>query len=134
MLISSVIADARNFQIPAIAKISAPTLETRAVMAAVPTDTHALAYSPPGNTGTNLMNDTGYLVPWHARIFDARSRALFGEQVAMTDAAGMDLDKNVSRTGLGNLALNDLEIGPGFGNRRGSHWCICDSLSCHDAS
>jgi hypothetical protein len=57
LLVSTVIADARNFQIPAIAKISAPTLETCAVLAAVPADTDALSLLPLGNTGTYFIDD-----------------------------------------------------------------------------
>ena len=54
LLVSAVIADARNFQIPAIAKISAPACETRAVLAAVPADADALPLLPRGNTRAQL--------------------------------------------------------------------------------
>ena len=46
MLVSAVIADTRNFQISTIAKISAPALEIRAVMTAVPADADALSLVP----------------------------------------------------------------------------------------
>jgi hypothetical protein len=76
LLITSVIVDARNFQITAIAKISAPTLETRAVMAAMPTDADALPLLPLGNACAHFINDSRYFVSRNAGILKSRPTAL----------------------------------------------------------
>ena len=76
LLVSAVIADARNFQVPAIAKISAPARETRAVLAAVPADTDALSLLPRGNTGTQFIDDARDFVSWNAGILNAGPRLL----------------------------------------------------------
>src|SRR5262249_42626650 len=54
LLISAVIADAWNFQIPAIAKISTLALAAGVVVAAVPADAGALPPAPHGNTGADF--------------------------------------------------------------------------------
>ena len=57
MLVSAVIADARNFHIAAIAKISMPARGTRAVLATVPADPDALPLLPVRNTGAQFIDN-----------------------------------------------------------------------------
>ena len=110
MLVSAVIADARNFQVPAIAKISAPARETRAVLAAVPADTDALPLLPLGNTRTQFIDDARDFVSRNAGILNSGPRAFFREHVTVANATGLHLDAHLSCTRLRNLALDDLEI------------------------
>src|SRR4029077_3577416 len=113
---------------------SAPALETRAVMAAVPADAGPLPRLPLGNTGTQFVADARDLVPWNARILNSRPRAFFGEQVTVADAARLHLDAHFSCTRSGNFPLNDLEIASRLRDLRRLHWCYCDSCSGHDDS
>ncbi len=110
MLVSAVVADPRDFQIPAIAKIPAPALEARAVLASVPADADALAPLPLRDTGAQFIDDTGDFVPWNARILNAGPRPFLNQRVAVADATGLDLDANVSRTRLRDFALDNLKI------------------------
>ena len=110
MLISAVITDARNFQILAIAKISAPARETRAVMAAVPSDTDALSLLPSGNAGAQFIDDARDFVSRNARILNSRPPAFFRQHVTVANATGLHLDAHLRRARLRNLPLHDLEI------------------------
>ncbi len=58
-----------------------------------------------------------------ARVLDAGPRAFFGEHVAVADAAGLDLDEDVAGGGLGDFALDDLEVCSGAGDLCGFHCC-----------
>ena len=98
MLVSAVITDARNFQVPAIAKISAPALETRAVVAAVPADADTLPLLPLGNTGTHFIDDARDFVSWNAGILNSGPIAFFREQVTVADTTGLHLDAHLSYT------------------------------------
>ena len=73
-------------------EISAPARQTRAVLAAMPTDTDALSGLPFGNTGTKFIDYADDFVPWNAGILNAGPNAFFGEYVAMANAAGLHLD------------------------------------------
>src|SRR5208282_2151664 len=79
LLVSAVIADARNFQIPAIAKVSAPALATRVVLAAVPADTDALPLLPGGNTRAYFIDDACNFVSRNTGILDSWPSAFFRE-------------------------------------------------------
>jgi hypothetical protein len=71
LLVSTVIADATNFQILAIAKISATALATRVVLAAVPTYADTLPLPPRGNTGTHFIDDSCDFVSWNSGILNS---------------------------------------------------------------
>ena len=92
MLVAAVITDARNFQIPAIAKISAPAGPARVVLATVPADTDPLANTPSGNSGTDRVDQTDDFMTRYPRILDAGEETLLGFTVAMADPASLDLD------------------------------------------
>jgi hypothetical protein len=103
-------------------------------VAAVPTDANALARLPLGNAGAQFVDDARDFVSRNARILNAGPLAFFGERVTVADAAGLHLDAHLSCCGLGNLALDDLEIRSRLRNLRHFHRRDCDSCSCHDAS
>jgi hypothetical protein len=114
LLITAVIADARNFQIPAIAGISAPALATRVVLAAVPADTCTLPLLPRGNAGAHFIDDARDFVSWNAGILNSGPGAFFREHVTVANTTGLYFDPYLSCTRLRNLALDDLEISSGF--------------------
>jgi hypothetical protein len=79
LLVSAVVADARDFQVLAIAKIPAPARGTRAVVASVPADADvgALSLDPLGNIFTEFINNVRDFVAWNARILNAGPCAFF---------------------------------------------------------
>ena len=132
MLVSAVIADTRNFQIPAIAKISAPALATSVVLAAVPTDTDTLPLLPRGNTRIHLINDARHFMSGNTGKLNSGPRAFFREHVTVANATSLHLDAHLSYARLRNLALDDLEICARFRNLRhfhlrNFHWHYRDS-------
>jgi hypothetical protein len=122
LLVSAVIADAGNFQVTAIAKISAAAGGTRIVLTAMPPNTDALTILPSRNAGTDFVDDARYLVSWNTRVLNSRPRAFFCENVTAADATGLYLDPHVSRARLRHLSVNDLEICSRFRNLRRLHW------------
>jgi hypothetical protein len=133
LLISAVIADPRSLPIPAVAKITAPTLETRPVLAAVPADPDALARSPRSYTGSQFIDNANDFVSGDAGIFNSWP-PFFREHVTVAHTAGLNLDAHFSYTRVRNFPFDNLEIGSRLGNLRRLHWCYCDLCSCHDAS
>ena len=67
--------------------------------------------------GSDLTVDFGYyksvtigdFVSRDARVLDARPEALFGQRVAVADAAGLDLDSHRSSAGLRDFAFHEFE-------------------------
>ena len=84
-------------------------------------DADALPILPLGNTGTHFIDDAHDFVSWSAGILNARPQAFFRERVAMADATGLHLDSHVSRAGLRNFTLYDLEIRSRCRNLRRLH-------------
>lgn len=76
---------------------------------AVPTHSHARSRLPLGDLGADGIDHPGNLVARHARIGAPRPSSLFGQRVAVTQAAGLDFDPHLARTRLRNLALNKLQ-------------------------
>jgi hypothetical protein len=134
LLVSAVIADARNLLIPAVAKISAAALQARAVVAAVPADTDALAFLPLGNASAQFIDNARHFMPWNTGILNSGQIAFFREHITVANTTGLHLDENLSRTGFGNLALHNLEITARFGNLRRFHGCHRNSCRCHRSS
>src|SRR5262249_3541513 len=65
-------------------------------IAAVPADTHALANLPAGETSRDRLDSSGHLVTGNTRVLNAREQSLFGDRIAMTDAARQHLDPHRS--------------------------------------
>src|SRR2546428_1733968 len=85
-LIAAVIADAGNFQVEAIRKISAAASNASAVLAPVPADADALAFFPAGNAGADVVNHACDFVSGGAGILNAGPVTFFYEAVAVADA------------------------------------------------
>jgi hypothetical protein len=123
LLVSAVVADAGNFQVNAIAKISAAAGGTRIVLTAVPPNTDALTILPCGNAGTELIDNPHYLVSRNTRVLYSRPCAFFRENVTAADATGLYLDPHVSWARLWHLSVDDLEISSLLRNLRRLHRC-----------
>src|SRR5262249_12686487 len=127
------IADAGNFLILAIAKISASALAARSVMAAMPSDTDTLPHFPRGNTCTQFVDYAGHFVSGNAGILNSRPTTFLSEHITVTDTTSLLLDEDVSRAGLRNVTLDNLEICSWLGNLCHFHRCYCfhwDFFSC----
>jgi hypothetical protein len=134
LLVPTVIADARNFQIPAIAKISAPARETRAVVTAMPANPDTLPFLPPRNTGTDFIDYAGHFMSGDAGVLNPRPDALFRKRITMANPTGFHLDPDVSWTWRRNRALHNLEFSPGTGDLRYLHGSYCNSCRSHKSS
>src|SRR5437870_4583752 len=86
------------------------------IVAAVPSDSGALAFLPIGDARAGFVDDAGNLVAGNARVLDAGENAIFGEMVAETDAASLDLDTHLSGAGLGDFTFDKFEIAASFGD------------------
>jgi hypothetical protein len=134
LLVPAVITYARNFQVLAIAKISAPARETCVVLAAVPANADALPPFARRNTRTYFIYDARDLMAWDAGVLNPWPRAFFRERVTVANTTGLHLDADLSGTRIRNLALDDLEIASRASNLCRLHRCYPDFCSCHIAS
>src|SRR6185369_10247898 len=85
----------------------------------VPTDADALAgLPPPRDVLPHGVDHTDHLVPRDAREGDAGPLALLGKDVAVADAASLDLDPHGPWSRVGDRALDELEeASPGLATR-----------------
>jgi hypothetical protein len=100
----------------------------------VPADPDTLSPFPRGDLRAQFVDDTGDFMSRNAGILNAGQSSFFGEHVAMADTASLNLDAHFSRSGLWNLALDDLEIRTGPGNLSRLHRLYADLCCCHEAS
>jgi hypothetical protein len=121
LLISTVIANARNLQILAVAKVSAAALATSIVLPPVPSNTDSLTPFPRRNACTEFIDDASYFMSRSTWILNPRPGAFFGEQVAVADSTSLHLDANLSWAWLRNLDLDQTEIGSCLRNLRCLH-------------
>ena len=82
-----------------------------AAMPPVPADPHALADFPTFDTRAHGIDHTRNFMPWHARKLQAWPHAFLGQNVAVADAASLNLDEHMAFTRLGHLALDEFERG-----------------------
>src|SRR5215475_85978 len=59
----------------------------------------------------------------NARILNSGQKTFFREHVTVANATGLQFDAHFSRTGLRNLALDELEISSGLGDLGHLHLC-----------
>jgi hypothetical protein len=99
------------------------------IMAAVPSDSDALAFLPIGDARAGFVDDASNFVAGNTRILDAGEYAVFGEMVAETDAASLDLDTHLSGAGLGDFTFDQFKIAACFRNLDSLHFCHGKSAS-----
>jgi len=108
-------------EVPSTAVIALSALTT------VPADAHAITDLPALHGGAQRIDRTDDLVAWHARQRHPRKHRPLGEGVAVTNAAGLHLDADFTRTWLGDRAFDDLERSVGTRDLRNSHAAHGDS-------
>ena len=79
LLVSPVVADARNFQVLAVAKISSLARSAGPIVSAMPTHTDTLSLLPVGHTVTKFVNDADDFMPRDAGILNSGPTAFFRE-------------------------------------------------------
>jgi len=88
----------------------------------MPADSDALARLPVGNVSTNGVDAAGNFVSGNAWILDAGPVALFYQGVAVTDAAGFDLNPDLVAGGVWDVSFDEFEVTAGFGNLNNFHF------------
>ena len=95
LLVATVITDPANLHVRAIREISAPAGETRAVLAAVPADSDALALFPFRDARAHLVDYARYFVSGDAWVRNSRKEAVLRDHVAVTDSTREDADPHL---------------------------------------
>src|SRR3954467_7442379 len=90
-------------------------------MTTVPADADPFASLPPDYAGADRVHPSSDLVSRNSRQLHPGERGCLDHRVAVADAARLDLDADLSRSRLGDLALHDLERAICPGNLHGLH-------------
>ena len=98
--------NARHSKIAAGDEITAPTAVAHEAYPAEPADSDSLAHLPGGHFRAELIDAAGDLVPRHCGIADAGESAGDGKDIAMADAACLDLEAHFARTRLRHRTLH----------------------------
>ena len=120
--VATVVVDASDFKVHAVAEIAAAAGEAGVVLPAVPPYADALTLFPGSNTGTELGDYAGNFVAGRARVGQAWPKPVLDQDVAEANTAGLHADADLAWAGLGNFAFLDFEIRAGFGNNGDFHF------------
>src|SRR5215467_12268168 len=104
-------------------EVAAAARITREAVSAVPADTNALARLPDFDVGAHDVDTPRDLVPWDARVREPGPEPVLDEHVAVTDAAGLDLDAHMMTLRVGNRTLHELEVTARLSHLHRLHGC-----------
>jgi hypothetical protein len=90
-------------------EVAAPAPVAPAAVAAVPTDPDPLPFRPHPDAWPHRVDQPDDLVPRHPGVLDVGEDPFHREGVAVADAASLDLDADLARTGFGNVAFDQFE-------------------------
>lgn len=90
------IVDAGHFQHAAMDEVATAARWTHAAIVAEPADPDPLADAPGRYLGADGVDAARDLVTWHDRIGNAGKGAIHRKGVAMTNAAGLDLNAHLA--------------------------------------
>jgi hypothetical protein len=107
--IAPVIANARHKRALAEDKIASAAWFATAAMSSVPPHADPLARFPVVHARTDRIDDPGNFMSRNTGKPEAGPQSLLGENVAVADPASLHLDENLSRSGLGDVALYELQ-------------------------
>ena len=122
--VAAVVADAGNLKESAIDKIAAAAWIALEAVSAVPSDADAIADFPIASIFAERLDDAGDFMARRAWIGDARPCALLGEQVAVTYAACVNFDPDLSARRLENFFIDQFEGAFGLFDSSGFHFFI----------
>jgi hypothetical protein len=92
-----------------------------ATIAAVPANSHPLAWLPVNHAGADPIDHSRYLMARDARILKPRKSSLFNEGIAVANATGKDLDTDRSDARLGYRPFNDFKRSVGARDLHDTH-------------
>src|SRR5271163_1616469 len=107
--VAAVVGDAGDLQKSAIDKIAAAAWIALEAISAVPSDADAIADFPITHFFAERLDHAGDFMSGRARIGDAGPCALLGEQVAVTYAARLNFDSNMSARGFEDFFIDDFK-------------------------
>jgi hypothetical protein len=119
--------DAGDLEVLAENELASPAVIAGKVVSAVPPHAHMLARLPLRHSRPHCIYVTADFMAWNPGIGQSGEAALLGKHITMTNPAGLYLDPDLARTGLGNLSFHQFKRTTGFGN-------LCDFHACHDCS
>jgi len=82
----------------------------------VPTEADTLAGREERHIGGDGVDDSGNFMAGNAGVGDSGKDVVFGDCIAVADAAGLDANAHMARAGLGELFLHQFKGSAGGGN------------------
>ena len=119
--VAAVVGDAGDLRLFAVDEESLAARVADEIVPAVPAHADPVAFLPLGHVGPDLVDSSGDLVAWDARQRESGEVAGLHEDIAVAHSAGLDLDPDLPRAGLGDLAFDQLERRVGPRNLHCSH-------------
>jgi hypothetical protein len=104
-------------------EIAMATVVTMTAMIPMPSNADALAGFPLRHASADAVHDANNFVTGHARILQTRPMTFLDERIAMADAACLNFDSDLSRTGLGNFTFNQFKRSAGTRDLNSAHFC-----------
>src|SRR5271163_4041541 len=120
--VAAVVADAWDLQKSAIDIIAAAAWIALEAISAVPSEADAIADSPIARIFAERLDDAGDFMSGRARIGDARPRAVLGEEIAVTYAACVDFDSDLSARWFEDFFFDQFEGAFGLFDSSGFHF------------
>src|ERR1019366_811136 len=120
-LVTAIVADAGDLPVLAVNEVASAAGIAGEAMAAVPSDSHAMAGFPVGDVGADGVDAPGNFVAGNAWILNAGPMAFLYECVAVADAAGFDFNSDLIAGGFGDGSFYELEITAGFADLDSLH-------------
>jgi hypothetical protein len=90
----------------------------------VPAHSHALARRPTGDFQAHGVDRSYYPMARDARVLETPHGPLFGQRIAVADAASLHFDSYRARSRIGNFPIDDCQSRTGSGNWNGAHFAI----------
>ena len=87
----------------------------------MPSYADALSGLPQRDVGADGVDASGDLVSGDARILNAGPDSFFHQHIAVTNATGLDLNADLTASGLRGWAFDDFEVSTGFADLNGFH-------------
>jgi hypothetical protein len=102
-------------------EIAAPAVFAESALAPVPPDADTITHRPSLHARSDGIDAADHFVARDTRQYCARKLRVPDHRVAVTDAAGFDLDANFPCDGVRDRTLDELERPVGLRNLRDSH-------------
>ncbi len=111
--IASIKTQGRDFLILANDELTAAAGIANETMPSMPAYASALAGLPERHVRPYRVNSPSNFMPGHARVPQSRPVSLFYQQVAVANAAGLDLNSHLAPAWVRDRALDEFEISSG---------------------